>query len=63
MILNLQIFRHGCWISAIWPLHVAHDSGLLVGISEIKQEAIQLHRNCGSACIQAKLQRFQNKFI
>jgi hypothetical protein len=45
MIRYLHVFRHGFWISAIWPLHVAHDSCLIVDISEITQEAIQLHCN------------------
>jgi hypothetical protein len=42
MIYYLQIISHGCWIFAIWPFHVAHDSALLFGIPEITQEAIQL---------------------
>ena len=45
MIRYLQIFRHGCWISAVWPLHVAHDSRLLVSIPAIIQEENQLHCN------------------
>ena len=45
MIRYLQIIRHRFWIAAIWPLHVAHDSCLLVAVPEITQEAIQLHCN------------------
>jgi hypothetical protein len=51
MIKNLHIFRHGCWVPAVWPLHVAHNPRLFIGVPEIIQNTVELDHNIVSTIL------------